>query len=129
MKKFFVAILAFVYIFTTTGVFLQAHYCMGKLADWGLSNTNSKICSKCGMDEKNTGCCKHENKFLKNNSDQKITESVFQVLQLDNIIPPPLFVELTPACYPPLVKQNPTSHALSRSCSVAVYIRNCVFLI
>jgi hypothetical protein len=129
MKKVFVFILAFVYITTSAGFTLHMHYCMGKIANWGLGHNHSKTCSKCGMDEKSTGCCKNEYKFFKNNPDQKITESAFQAVQIGNIISPSLFVELTSAYYPRLAKQNPAGHAPSRSCSIAVYIRNCTFLI
>ena len=58
MKKFVAVILALVYIGTSTGANIHMHYCMGKLADWGLGDNKSKTCSKCGMeksDEKDNG--------------------------------------------------------------------------
>ena len=51
MKNFFVAILAFLYISTSTGAFVHVHYCMGELADWGIGYNKSTKCGKCGMKE------------------------------------------------------------------------------
>ena len=59
------------------GATLHLHYCMGKLADWRFSHSRSEKCSKCGMaktKEKDNGCCKDEQKFFKNDTDQKATE-------------------------------------------------------
>ncbi|MBK6990321.1 MAG: hypothetical protein IPH34_00115 [Chitinophagaceae bacterium] len=42
MKKFITAILAVLYISTSTGAMVHMHYCMGQLADWGLGITNPK---------------------------------------------------------------------------------------
>ena len=69
MKKLVVAIVALLYISTSTGAPLYMHYCMGKLADWGFGDNNSKTCGKCGMEkseQKENGCCKDEHTFLKN---------------------------------------------------------------
>jgi hypothetical protein len=85
MKKFLAVILALAYMTASTGATLHMHYCMGKLADWGLGHNTSKTCDKCGMEksgEKDNGCCKDEHKFVKNNTDQKTAETAFQVTQL-----------------------------------------------
>jgi hypothetical protein len=52
MKKLFVAILAILYLSTSTGATLHVHYCMGRLAGWGLGHNNSKTCGKCGMEKR-----------------------------------------------------------------------------
>ena len=67
MKKFVTAILAVLYLGTSTGATVHMHYCMGKLADWGLGHNKSKTCGNCGMEkseEKDNGCCKDEHKFV-----------------------------------------------------------------
>lgn len=106
------------------------HYCMGELADWSLSQNNSGICSKCGMkktDNKDNGCCKDEHKFVKNDTDQKITETG---LQLTNALSIHVsFFEISTIDLPSVSEVNPVSHAPPRSVGVAKYIRNCVFLI
>jgi hypothetical protein len=130
MKKIIVAIFAIFYLAISSGFTLHMHYCMNKLADWGLSQSNSGTCSKCGMkktDKKNKGCCKDEHKFVKNDSDQKIAEAGLQMVKVV-ALPVSLF-EIFPIDFPSVTEKNPLSHALLRRNGVAVYIRNCVFLI
>jgi hypothetical protein len=132
MKKFLTAILALAYMTASTGATVHMHYCMGKLADWGLEHSTSKTCDKCGMEksgEKDNGCCKDEHKFVKNNTDQKTAETAFQLIQLIAVALPVSFVEIPANYFPSVTEGNPISHAPPHSSSVAVYIRNCVFLI
>ena len=80
MKKLFVAILALLYISTSSGAVVHLHYCMGKLAGWGFGDNKSKACGGCGMektDEKDNGCCKDEHKFLKTTQTKKSYDSWF----------------------------------------------------
>ena len=132
MKKFVAAILAVLYLGTSTGATVHMHYCMGELADWGLGHNESKTCSNCGMeksDEKDNGCCKDEHKFVKNDTDQKTAQVSFQLMQLVEIALPVSFVEIPAADFPTVTEENPISHAPPRSGGVAVYVRNCTFLI
>ena len=108
------------------------HYCMGKLADWGFMYRDSKTCENCGMEESDTkdnGCCKDENKFVKNISEQKITESVsinFTLTILD--LPLSLF-SLSDIFYFSSIEEYPISHAPPRSSKTAVYLLNRTILI
>lgn len=132
MKQFAITILAFLYIGTTAGANIHLHYCMGKLADWGLGHNKSKTCGECGMEkseEKDNGCCKDEHKFLKNDSDQKIAEGGFQMMQLASVILPVTFFEIPGNNISSVTEENPISHAPPRSTGVAVYILNRSFLI
>lgn len=132
MKKFIVTIIAFIYISTSTGATIHLHYCMGQLAEWGFTSDNSKTCGKCGMpesDEKQDDCCKDEHKFFKNNTDQKYSEAGLQLMQLLAIALPPSFFEFQANYFSLHTGENPMSHAPPRGASVAVYIRNCTFLI
>jgi len=132
MKKLIVAIVAFVFIATSTGAVLHMHYCMGELADWSLGYNESKTCSKCGMEEsseKDKGCCKDEVKFIKNNADQKTAETGFQMIQVLAIALPVSIIEIPSSDFPSLTEVNPIDYAPPRSGCVAVYIRNCAFLI
>ncbi|KAF0242813.1 MAG: hypothetical protein FD136_1091 [Chitinophagaceae bacterium] len=132
MKKFIVAILALVYITTSTGATLQMHYCMGQLTDWGLGQNKSKTCGKCGMDkseEKDNGCCKDEHKFIKSNTDQKTVEAGFQFLHLIAVALPVYSVDIPTVNLSSVAEENPISHAPPRTCGVAVYILNRTFLI
>ncbi len=132
MKKFLAVILTIVYMGTSTGANIHMHYCSGKLADWGLGHNNSKTCGECGMDksdEKDNGCCKDVNKFVKNDTDQKNVEAGFLMMQLASIALPVSFFEIPDINIPSFTEENPISHAPPRSNGVAVYILNRTFLI
>ena len=132
MKKLLVAIVALLYISTSTGATLYIHYCMGKVAGWGFGVNNSKTCGGCGMeksDEKDNGCCKDEHKILKTDSDQKTTKSVFLFIQLIVLSQPTSFFIIPAPYFTSVTVENPLTHAPPRNTGVAVYIRNCVFLI
>jgi hypothetical protein len=49
----------------SSGIALELHYCMGKKAGVDLYGSTSDTCGKCGMTEKDTGCCHDEFKFYK----------------------------------------------------------------
>lgn len=130
MKKLIVAILAVLYISASAGATLHLHYCMGVLAGWGLQHNESKKCSKCGMQEKkDNGCCKHEQKFFKNDTDQKTTESALQLVPSISIALPPSFIEVIFIDHLSKASVNPINNAPPRTSAISVYIRNCVFLI
>jgi hypothetical protein len=86
MKKVLATILAFVYLSTSMGATIHLHYCMGKLASWGLIDHESKNCARCGMIKKTSGsqhmaakmdCCRDEHKQIKTDKDQKLFPSEF----------------------------------------------------
>ena len=80
MKKFFVAILAFVYLGVSTGVAFNVHYCMGKVASVDLMHSSEK-CSKCGMkNNAKTGCCKDEFKIVKLSDSHKLIAGDINIL-------------------------------------------------
>jgi hypothetical protein len=132
MKKFAVVILALLYLTTSTGANLNLHYCMGELADWGLGESKSKTCGFCGMekgDEKDNGCCKDEQKFIKNDADQKTVESSLDILKVMAASPLPEYPELPAVLFSSLSEQNPVSNAPPRTECQALYILNSTFLI
>jgi len=84
MKKIAATILAFIYLSTSMGATIHLHYCMGKLASWGMIDHASKHCTTCGMLKKTTpahgvtagmNCCKDEHKQIKTDNDQKLSLS------------------------------------------------------
>ena len=132
MKKFVVTILALIYLGTSTGATIHMHYCMGKLASWGLGHNESKTCGECGMektDKKDNGCCKDEHQFFKNTTDQKTVEASLQLMQIVATSLPVSFIEIPAIGFTSVTEENPLTNAPPRSYTVAVYIRNCVFLI
>ena len=55
----------------STGIAMEIHYCMGKLAGVELFASENDTCGRCGMTEKKGGCCSDEHKFYKLTTDQK----------------------------------------------------------
>lgn len=131
MKKVSIAILAILYISTSVGATVNMHYCMGKLANWGFGEIKSKTCGKCGMkkSDQDNGCCKDEQKFIKNDTDQKTAKTDFQITQAPGVYIPVSFFEMPAVDISAITEENPVSNAPPRYSKVAVYIRNCVFLI
>ena len=132
MKKFITAILAVLYLGASSGATIHMHYCMGKLADWGLTDSKSKSCPKCGMEKSHksdNGCCKDEHKFVKDDSAQKLAESNLQMLQLFSVAIPATFTELSVLNIPSVTEASPVSHAPPRTHGVAIYIFKRSFLI
>lgn len=132
VKKFLLVILAIAYLSTSTGANLHMHYCMGKLIESGFEYNKSKTCGECGMDEndeKNKGCCKDENKFIKNATDQKIAEAGFQMIQFLSCALPVSFFYIPDTNIPSVTEENPISHAPLRRSGISVYILNRTFLI
>jgi hypothetical protein len=102
---------------------------MGKLADWDLSQKESRICGSCGMEKSGKNdCCKDEYKFVKNNDDQKAAESAFQLMQLASVALPVTVFQTLRVDLPSVTEVYPISHAPPDT-RPAAYIRNCVFRI
>lgn len=77
MKKIYIGILAIVYMAVSSGIAVQLHYCMGDKAGMELFGSSSDKCGKCGMTEKDTGCCHDEFKFYKlTDSYKNITNNI-----------------------------------------------------
>jgi hypothetical protein len=132
MKRFAAAILAVLYMSTSTGATVHMHYCMGKLAAWGLGQKESKTCGSCGMktgEAKEKGCCKDEHKFIKNDTDQKATDANLQLTQQPATDLPTAFIEGPSFNFTSISEDYPVNNAPPRSNGVAVYILNRTFLI
>src|SRR6476620_781447 len=87
MKKIITAIALGCYLTATSGVIVNFHYCMDRLASMEFFATETKICGKCGMNIKDSdGCCKDEVKVIKMNADQKAAPTiVFELPALDAV--------------------------------------------
>ena len=130
MRKFVAIILAFLYLTASGGVTVRLHYCMDKLVSWDLSDKGENTCPNCGMEKKDHGgCCNDENKFIKNDTDQKAAETGFQAIQLITVALPVSFTEIPSINFPDAALENTFTHAPPRSSSIAVYIINRTILI
>lgn len=140
MKKFLATILAFIYITTSVGGMVHLHYCMDQLVEWELGNRNSndKVCSYCGMARSETdqhcqkeskGCCKHEQKFVKLQNDQKVSDATFKFLQISPDIITPRSLDHCSKNVAVLTKQLPVINAPPQTGNISLFIRNCFFRI
>jgi hypothetical protein len=85
MKKT-IASLAFVcYLAVTSGVIVNFHYCMNRLAATQLFAAKNEVCPTCGMKiKKEHGCCRDEVMIVKMEVDQKSTPNfVFELPAID----------------------------------------------
>ena len=86
-----VSILLVCYLAVSSGVIINFHYCMNRLASTELFAYEGERCGKCGMhtDESN-GCCRDEVKIVKMNDDQKLTVALSYILpSLDALVQEP----------------------------------------
>lgn len=65
VKKLTLSIITLCYLFTSTGFAYDVHFCMGEKVGVELFASENEACGKCGMREKETGCCHDEHKFFK----------------------------------------------------------------
>ena len=81
MKKTVVLILAFLYLGITTGLAVNIHYCMGKIADVQLDNGSNETCSSC---KTKMPCCNDHYQLVKVNDEhqQVAAEFTFQTPQV-----------------------------------------------
>jgi len=128
MKKILVSILAVFYLTSSMGATVHLHYCMDKLINWSLSNSDGEKCDKCGM-KKDGGCCKDESKFVQNNIDQKVAEPAIQLIQMAAVPLPNAFIYTDEHYFSSLILEYPISHAPPRNSGVGIYILISVFRI
>src|SRR5580692_5482101 len=78
MKKLFSFILGILYISSSCEASVYLHYCMGKRVSFSFSPEKSGTCHRCGMKKsaKGMGCCKDEEKIIKSDKSQKVTDLV-----------------------------------------------------
>jgi hypothetical protein len=77
MKKIIIGILAVLYLAVSSGVVMEVHYCMGKIAGVELYGSHNDKCGRCGMTEKKNGCCHDEFKIYKlEDSHKNVTSTI-----------------------------------------------------
>ena len=107
------------------GATVHLNYCIYNFIEWSLLKVDGDKCYICGM-EKDGGCCKDENKFVKNNIDQKVAEPSIQLIQMAAIISPVAFLYISEH-FISIIQGNSISHAPPRNNGVGIYILNNVF--
>ncbi|MDP9229920.1 MAG: hypothetical protein M3O67_04500 [Bacteroidota bacterium] len=141
MKRFIVSILAVFYLSTSMGATIHLHYCMDKLVAWNLGKNKdyTKACPFCGMakttnkehcGKQTKGCCKDEQKQVKLENDQKVTEAAIHLAQISAEAITPIFSDYYSFKYASsLTEDYPVIHAPPQSENVALFVLNCVFRI
>jgi hypothetical protein len=104
---------------------------MGKMVGIDLVNKDSSHCHRCGMKKVNgkKGCCHDEQRVAKITNDQSVTEATCQMMQLSSVAIMPDHMELAAVLIFSRAANVIPTNSFLRSPQVAVYIRNCVFLI
>jgi hypothetical protein len=132
MKNFFVAILTFLYVGSSAGATVYNHYCWSNLSNNGLCCHPSETCKKfttAVQDITNNNCCETGHNFVKDPKPQHAALGIFKIKHpVAQALPFPYF-EIT--CYnvATIVTKNTLFHLTPTNNSVAIYIRNCVFLL
>lgn len=94
MKKITVSIAFACYLLVTTGVVINHHYCMKRLASVQLFASAKVICGDCGMHTRESnGCCHDEIKVVKLEQDQ----NTFSAASLT--IPAPDIAAIIPSAF------------------------------
>lgn len=88
MKKIVVAIWLALYLGMSTGVVVNFHYCMDRLASTQFFGQEAEVCGQCGMHmDEAMGCCRDEVKVVKMEDDQRVTVAEMLVIQAPALLP------------------------------------------
>jgi hypothetical protein len=85
MKRLTAILLALIYISTTSGIVVNTHYCMGKIAEIALGASGSAKCGTCGME--NEGCCHDDLQVLKLTENHHFSAIHFELPSIQAIAP------------------------------------------
>jgi hypothetical protein len=132
MKKILVTLLAFLYITSSCEATVYLHYCMGKPVSFSFHPEKSMNCNRCGMKKtgRGMGCCKDEQKIIKTDKNQKLTDLSFSTSQQKKFIT--IFTAFRPyfatTGSSKLIRQTP-AHGPPGTTPLPVYLVNCLLLI
>lgn len=88
MKKCLLSILSIIYLGVSSGIAMEVHFCMGDKVGVTLYGDSDDQCGRCGMEEKDNGCCHDEHNFYKLSIDQKQVQNDLQFIAPVAIIEP-----------------------------------------
>jgi hypothetical protein len=86
VKKGLIFLLAILYITLTSGIVVNIHYCMGRVAGVTYGAESDHRCDKCGMQSKK-GCCGTEHKLVKADDDHIYVKSISAPLTFAALVP------------------------------------------
>ena len=80
MKKLLISIAVISYLVVSTGVVVNLHYCMNRLASLDFYGAEKKLCARCGMDiHLGKGCCRDEVKVVKLQQDHNKAQVAHEI--------------------------------------------------
>jgi len=97
LKKILSIAIAFLYLLVSTGLVVEIHHCMGRVANADIHlfavADPSNTCGSCGMEKGQEGqhCCKDELKQVKISSDQLAAFLHYTITGAWAALPQPLF--------------------------------------
>ncbi len=119
MKKFFVLILAVLYIATSSGVVLNTHFCMGKKA------VKKCLCSK---EAEKKDCCKDEVKVVKLEHAHKAS-SIDYNISVPVLVLPETHSLVYAAPFSSSISEQPLANSPPNISDPGICILHCVFRI
>ena len=129
MKKAIVAILAILYVTIASGVVVNVHYCMGRIASVEVGYDDHDVCGKCGMSAAQKGCCHTEYKLVKLQDEHRLAQAQVSFMQAPAVTPTYPSLLNYPAA--PVIQDAAflQYHSPPDSRLNTVYLSNCVFRI
>ena len=131
MRRFLAFILIFLYVGVSTGVAINYHYCMNKLAEVSLVMTDQHFsCSNCGSDDSKDGCCSDEVKAMRISIDQNLVEQINIGANLSYVVA--VLYDMNFSLLPTETTSDKITFYYSSPPDVSrqpLFIRNCTFLI
>ena len=131
MRRFLAFILIFLYVGVSTGVAINYHYCMNKLAEVSLVMTDQHdSCSNCGSGDSKDGCCSDEVKAMRISIDQNLVEQINIGANLSYVVA--ILYDMNFSLLPTETTSDKITFYYSSPPDVSrqpLFIRNCTFLI
>ena len=129
MKKTLASITVFSYLVMSSGIVVNFHYCMNRLATTKLFASESKFCPQCGMHtQKSKSCCHDEVKVIKLHQDQNIAQVVHSLQAPEAMVAIPSDF-LVAEFYPFYETNQFLIHSPPLLTGQYNYLQNCVFRI
>ena len=121
MKKFILIILTLLYAVVSSGITVNVHYCMGRMADveWG----SASACTMCGQ-KKTSDCCKDEAHYIKLAVDQDVNHVPVVTELLPVLYAGFLSLEVEDTCQSFIAFDSPPKQT-----GVPLFVYHCTYLI
>ena len=129
MKRSIAILLAILYVTLTSGVAVNVHYCMGKLASVEWQEGPSEMCHKCGKAVKGMDCCKDEFKFCKVTESHQAPQGLQQELPTATDMQLPVRILTVPSLSALEITITGNPHDPPDILSAPLFLKNCTFLI